>query len=32
MTDGHGVHADRPARELIAALDALFGHGNGRDA
>jgi exodeoxyribonuclease V beta subunit len=32
MADGHGVHADRPARELIVALDALFGHDEGRDA
>jgi exodeoxyribonuclease V beta subunit len=32
MADGHGVHADRPPYELIAALDALLGHGSEGDA
>jgi hypothetical protein len=32
MANGHGVHANRPARELIVALNALFGQGDGRDA
>ncbi|TAN05591.1 MAG: hypothetical protein EPN38_10525 [Rhodanobacteraceae bacterium] len=32
MADGHGVHANHPPRELIEALDALFGHGRGDGA